>query len=272
MKAWACIALSICALAAVGHTQTAPTQQSIEAKLHGPFLMLRGMWEGGKLTFDSQGNLIGTAEKALFSLSAVMVTQIQLSDTQLEIRGRRAGLDFSGNNFSNSLKIAAKPYSKTDVDIVVSRDAQHPEALEPALDRVFSVGIDEMLAKEAPSYWQPLLRQSLHLRTEDKAGPPNPGAGVYHPGGGTRNPILRYAPDDLLQREVKLLGVTGVSVIGLIVDAIGMPQRVSVVRPLGMGADEYAVAEVLQYRFEPAMYQGHAVPVQINIEVNFRRY
>jgi hypothetical protein len=95
---------------------------------------------------------------------------------------------------------------------------------------------------------------------------------TYHPGGGVRNPILKYAPDDLLQREVKLLRVTGVSVIGLVVDENGMPQRVQVVRPLGMGSDEYAVAEVLQYRFTPAIYRGRAVPVEINIEVNFRRY
>jgi periplasmic protein TonB len=29
---------------------------------------------------------------------------------------------------------------------------------------------------------------------------------------------------------------------------------------------------VKQYRFEPAMYEGHPVPVQLNVEVNFRLY
>jgi Gram-negative bacterial TonB protein C-terminal len=263
-------------LAATCGAQNVPTQQSIEAKLHGsPFLMLRGMWDGDELAFDSQGNLVGTAEKMFFSLSAVAVTQIQLTDTQLEIRGSRAGLEFSykqpSADFAKSLKISASPYGKQEgLDVVIARDVQHPEALDAALDKVFSVGIDEKLVAAAPFYWQSLLAQ--HLHPGQKASQQASADQTYHPGGGVRNPILKYAPDDLLQREVKLLRVTGVSVIGLVVDENGMPQRVQVVRPLGMGSDEYAVAEVLQYRFTPAIYRGRAVPVEINIEVNFRRY
>ena len=33
-----------------------------------------------------------------------------------------------------------------------------------------------------------------------------------------------------------------------------------------------AVEAVKLYKFKPAIYQGHAVPVEINIEVNFRIY
>jgi hypothetical protein len=261
--------------ASVCFAQTGPTQQEIEARLKSHFLMLRGMWDGGKLTFDSQGNLVGTAEKTLFSLSAVVVEQVELSDAQLEIRGRRAGLEFfyklPSADFAKSLKISAGPYGKQDgVDVMIARDLQRPEMLDGALDKVFSVGIDDQLATAAPSYWQPLLAQYLH--PGQKAPPPaTPPDRTYNPGGGVRNPIMKYAPDDLLRREVNLLHVTGVSVIGLIVDENGMPQRVHVVRPLGMGSDEYAVAQVLQYRFTPAIYRGKPVPVEINIEVNFRR-
>jgi protein TonB len=42
-----------------------------------------------------------------------------------------------------------------------------------------------------------------------------------------------------------------------------------VTRPLGMGLDEKAVEAVRQYRFKPAMYQGHAVAVQIVVDVEF---
>jgi hypothetical protein len=276
MKARHVSALSILLLSTcICRTQNVPTQQSIEAKLRGgPFLMLRGMWDGDKLAFDSQGNLIGNAEKTFFSRSAVVVTQIQLTNTQLEIRGRRAGLEFSyklpSADFAKSLTISPRPYGKQDgIDVVIARDIQHPETMDGVMDKIFSVGIDDKLAMAAPTYWQPLLAQYLH--PGQKASPPAPADRTYHPGGGVRNPILKYAPDDLLQREVNLLHVTGVSVIGLIVDENGMPQKVHVVRPLGMGSDEYAVAEVLQYRFTPAIYRSKAVPVEINIEVNFRR-
>jgi periplasmic protein TonB len=63
-----------------------------------------------------------------------------------------------------------------------------------------------------------------------------------------------------------------VSVVSLIVDAHGMPQRIRVVRKLGMGLDEKAVEAVRQYKFKPSMYQGKPVPVEITIEVNFHIY
>jgi TonB family protein len=256
--------------------ETVPTQQSIEAKLRsGPFLMLRGRWDGGKPIFDSQGNLVGTEAKTLFSLSAVVVTQVQLTDTQLEIRGRRAGLEFvykepldlRMTDITSGMKMGVQPYEKKEgQEIDIARDAQHPEMLDAAVDKVFSVGIDRSLAAAAPVYWQAIL---MHYLPPKQPMPHGPLPGDF-PGGGVRNPILRYAPDPKFSSAAQAVGLSGVSVVGLIVDAKGTPQEVRIVRPLGMGLDEFAVANVLQYRFEPAMYRRRAVPVEINIEVNFR--
>jgi periplasmic protein TonB len=44
---------------------------------------------------------------------------------------------------------------------------------------------------------------------------------------------------------------------------------VRVVRHLGMGLDDEAIAAVRQYRFKPALYQGQPVAVQMVIEVDF---
>lgn len=98
------------------------------------------------------------------------------------------------------------------------------------------------------------------------------GGGIYHPGGGVSNPILIYAPDPEFSDEARRAKYQGVCVLELIVDAQGNPQRVHVVRPLGMGLDEKALEAVRQYKFKPALYHGKAVPVEINIEVNFRIY
>jgi TonB family protein len=64
----------------------------------------------------------------------------------------------------------------------------------------------------------------------------------------------------------------GVSVVSLIVDQLGNPQRIVTVRPLGHGLDEKAIEAVRQYHLKPAMLQGQPVPVEVNIEVNFRIY
>jgi TonB family protein len=98
------------------------------------------------------------------------------------------------------------------------------------------------------------------------------GGGLYHVGGGVSAPQLIFAPDPEFSDEARRAKYQGVCVVSLIVDAQGNPQRVQVVRHLGMGLDEKAVEAVKQYRFKPATLQGKPVPVEVNIEVNFRIY
>lgn len=100
----------------------------------------------------------------------------------------------------------------------------------------------------------------------------NTGGGLYHVGGGVLAPQLIFGPDPEFSDEARKAKYQGVVVVNLIVDANGNPQRVRVIRPLGMGLDEKAVEAVRQYKFKPASLQGKAVPVEINIEVNFHIY
>ncbi len=98
------------------------------------------------------------------------------------------------------------------------------------------------------------------------------GGGVYHPGGGISTPKIIFSVDPEFSDEARRAKYQGVVVISLIVDAQGNPQHVRVVRQLGMGLDEKAVEAVKQYKFKPALMQGKAVPVEINIEVNFQLF
>jgi len=279
--------LSICLFATTIGAQTAPTQQDLETRLKSQFLMLRGMWDGDKLTFDSQGNFNGSALTLPFSLSAVTVNKVRLADSQLEIEGRREGLEFHQPIKAVSWKSARK------VHLSIAVDSQHPEALNAAIDKVFSIGVDQDLAANAPDYWQPWLRALLHL---PGAGPlrPNDGAldetatapsespagalpvatpdGIYRPGGRVNPPRLTYAPDPRFTVPARELKYHGIVVLGLVVNAKGRTERIHIVRPLGMGLDEQAVDVVSRYQFAPATLQGKPVPVRINIEVNFRIY
>jgi periplasmic protein TonB len=98
------------------------------------------------------------------------------------------------------------------------------------------------------------------------------GGGVMTVGGGVTAPVVihRVVPEFTDQaRRVKFQGVAS---IGLIVDAQGNPEDVHVVHPLGLGLDQKAVEAVRQYKFKPAMFQGHPVPVQLVIEVDFHMF
>jgi TonB family protein len=64
--------------------------------------------------------------------------------------------------------------------------------------------------------------------------------------------------------------ITGVCLIGLIVDANGVPQNVHVVNGLEPSMDENALDAARQLRFKPAMRDGTTpVPVEISVEVKF---
>lgn len=259
MKFRAVPAVCICLLCATtSGARNAPTQQSIEAKLQGPFVMLRGMWDGDNLHFDSQGNLTDSTPTLPFSLSAVGVDKIRLTDSELEIEGRREGLEFIRAIRAVSYKSARK------IHISIAVDSHHPEALDAAVAKVFSIGVDKDLATSAPEYWQRWLRPLLGLPGLETV------AGIDHPGGGVTPPRLAYAPDPKFTEPARELKYRGIVVVGLVVDAEGRPAHVHIVRPLGMGLDEQAVETVSHYQFTAATFQGKPVPVEINIEVNFR--
>lgn len=98
------------------------------------------------------------------------------------------------------------------------------------------------------------------------------GGGVMHVGGGVQPPQLIYSVDPEFSDEARKARYQGTCVVSLIVDTKGMPRNIHVLRALGMGLDEKAVDAVKQYRFKPSIYQGHPVPVEIVIYVDFHIY
>jgi periplasmic protein TonB len=98
------------------------------------------------------------------------------------------------------------------------------------------------------------------------------GNGAYRVGGGVSAPKVLYDPDPEYSEEARKAKYQGTVVLWLVVAPDGKPQDIKVQRSLGMGLDEKAIEAVRQWRFEPAKKDGHAVPVMINVEVNFRLY
>jgi protein TonB len=59
-------------------------------------------------------------------------------------------------------------------------------------------------------------------------------------------------------------------VLSVVIDRSGRPVNLRVIRGLGLGLDERAIAAVAQWRFEPGRENGAPVDVQATVEVNFR--
>jgi bla regulator protein blaR1 len=106
-----------------------------------------------------------------------------------------------------------------------------------------------------------------------QAAPPDAArAQIYHVGGEVSAPKLIYAPNPKFTDKAIKAKYQGVCVLSLIVDAQGKPQEIKVVRHLEMGLDQKAIEAVQQYKLTPALLHGKPVPVEVNIEVNFRLY
>jgi len=103
--------------------------------------------------------------------------------------------------------------------------------------------------------------------------PAAPDAPKLNPfGSGVSAPIPLNVIQAKFSKEARKHKISGVCLVSLIVDAQGMPQNARVIKGLGYGLDEQAVAAVNQYRFKPAMKDGKPVPVMIKVEVNFKFY
>jgi periplasmic protein TonB len=68
------------------------------------------------------------------------------------------------------------------------------------------------------------------------------------------------------------LGFTAIVIVGLVVDSEGSPRNIHISRSYNTDFDAEAIKAIRQYRFKPAMKSGRPVAVQINIEVDFRKY
>lgn len=96
------------------------------------------------------------------------------------------------------------------------------------------------------------------------------GGGLKKIGGGVSSPVVIYKVDPEFSEEARKAKFMGVVLVNLIVDSQGRPQNVHILRGVGMGLDDKALAAVKQYRFKPAMEAGKPVPVELNVEVNFQ--
>ena len=96
------------------------------------------------------------------------------------------------------------------------------------------------------------------------------GGGVYTAGGGVSAPHLLFKVEPEYSEEARKAKWQGTVLLSVIVDEMGRPNHVKVLRSLGLGLDQKAMDAVSQWRFKPGQKDGKAVPVIATIEVNFR--
>jgi TonB family protein len=98
------------------------------------------------------------------------------------------------------------------------------------------------------------------------------GGGVFRPGRGVTPPRPIYSPEPEFSEEARKAKYQGICTLMIVVSADGKPTNIRVVNSLGMGLDEKAIETVKTWRFEPGQKDGHAVNVEMAVEVDFHLY
>jgi TonB family protein len=93
---------------------------------------------------------------------------------------------------------------------------------------------------------------------------------VHHPGGSVSYPKLIHSVTPEYTEVARQAKLSGTVRLYLWVDKSGVPSHVKVIKGVGMGLDENAIAAVEQYRFEPATEDGQPVTVDLYTDVTFQ--
>lgn len=94
--------------------------------------------------------------------------------------------------------------------------------------------------------------------------------GTLRVGGDVSAPKVRQKVEPRYSEEARAAKYQGTVVLGIVIAETGVPRDVRVLRGIGLGLDERAMAAVAEWRFQPGMKDDMPVPVFATIEVNFR--
>ena len=96
------------------------------------------------------------------------------------------------------------------------------------------------------------------------------GGGPYRPGSGISPPAIQREVKPVYTADALRREIEGDVILEVVVLASGAVGAIQVVRSLGHGLDEAAVAAMRQWRFHPARRQGVAVDIVVEVAMEFR--
>src|SRR6202167_1046147 len=139
--------------------------------------------------------------------------------------------------------------------------------MNKALDNIFAKDMDQSMLSHLPDYWQEYFNSKSQHRAYMPAD-----ANIKVVSEGMTPPKVVNSIDPSSNEYAQKFGIAGMELLRTVVDASGTPRQIAIARPIGFGLDEKAVDAVKKSHFQPAMVNGQAVPVVIDMVVTFRIY
>jgi len=258
------------ALAATSASATDPNEveQKLKAALKGEVVTLKKFYLGNHLRYSTDGTLENSAQLCPWTLcSKLYIEGVKIKDSRLILDGRRVVVSFEGK------PIVAKPLRTREYVKIEVLSASRPEEFIRAVPNIF-LGPGTRLSELVPAYWRNIVTRieegkPIEREKDEKSDFVSPGAFRVEKGVVTA-PRVKKAPDPAYSPFARSVKKQGVVVLWGVVHEDGKMRDIRVVRPVGFGLEEEAVKAIQTWEFEPGRKDGQPVPVQLNIEVNFR--
>jgi TonB family protein len=272
MRRWAVLGFAAMMAWGVSQAQQEPVAAVADPEmiaaslLVGKALFLRGFYLSNELAYDAAGRVEGTPKVGDWTVAAVNVLKAERRGAdEIELDGVRVAirLNFDSHEFQRH------PLNDEKMRLRV-KVAGDVKTLEEAFAAMFSVGIDPGLQRAMPDYWRHYFDPALGW-PEDALN----GQTIYSlVGAGDQAkdvtaPKVEHRVDarygDFAARDK----VQGATLLRMVVDSTGTPQRIAIARPLGYGLDASAVEAMTKWRFSPAMRAEAPVAAGVVVEEQF---
>ncbi|MGB6190994.1 MAG: energy transducer TonB [Terracidiphilus sp.] len=145
--------------------------------------------------------------------------------------------------------------------------AHSARLMREALDAAFSQGLDDRLIASLPSFWK-LYFDAVAHQTDFRPADPS----IYRQSTVDQPAKLLTRLEPPSNEFAQANGVAGMALYHTIVGADGKAEQIVVARPIGFGLDESAADTIRKAAFQPAIKGGKAVPVMVDLVVEFRIY
>jgi TonB family protein len=145
--------------------------------------------------------------------------------------------------------------------------AHAAQVLRAAIDKVFATGVDDQVRAHMPEFWQ-LYYQAQAAGVDYR---PKDASILRSNAVDSQAKVLSsIAPDS--NEFAQASGIAGRALYRVVIGADGTTGEIAVIRPIGFGLDENAVAAIRKASFEPATKAGKPVAETLDLAVLFRIY
>lgn len=257
--------------------------------LVGRALILRGFPASNNLEYDASGALLGKADLTDWTLAGVNVLKAtRQGQERIELEGVRVAIRYNSdahefqrhplNDEKMKLLIRLGPGSDSDrvADGAGGPDPNQANAkrnLLACFAAIFSIGIDPALQRSMPPLWRhyfdPSVAWPADALTSATIYPIAPLPPLHGPPTEIVPPILSHQTSSQFTPSARHDRVTGTVQLRLVVDADGVPQRITVTHPLGYGLDQQAAEAAAKWRFNPALHAGQPVAAAILVNIDY---